>query len=45
MLRSLEVLGVALHEQSNDETEEAENGSENLDCKNLDEPTIRLATN
>ena len=43
-MRSLEVLGVALHEQSNDETEQSENGSENLDGKDLDEPVSKLAS-
>lgn len=43
LLCSLEVLGIALHEQSDDETEQSENGSENLDGENLDEPRTKLA--
>jgi NRPS condensation-like uncharacterized protein len=36
-LRSLKVLRVTLHEQSNDQAEQAENGSKDLDSENLDE--------
>lgn len=43
LVRSLEVLGIALHEQPNDETKQSENGSENLNGKNLDEPGMELA--
>jgi hypothetical protein len=35
---SLEVLCVALHEQSDNETKQSKNGSEDLDGKDLDEP-------
>lgn len=43
LVRSLEVLGIALHEQPNDQTKQSENGSENLNGKNLDEPGMELA--
>lgn len=34
---SLKVLGVALHEQSDDKPEQSQNSGEDLDGKNLDE--------
>lgn len=36
-MRSVEVLRSALHKQSNDETEQTENGTEDLDNENLNE--------
>jgi hypothetical protein len=36
-LRLLEVLRVTLHEQSNDQAEQAENGGKDFDGENLDE--------
>lgn len=41
---SLKVLGVALHEQSDDKSEQTQNGGEDLDGKNLDETRVWLAS-
>jgi len=38
-ISSVEVLGSALHKQSNNQTKKAQDGTEDLNNKNLDETT------